>query len=230
MTAPREGRRATSSQVHPPPGPQTTDVLGDLMRGPEGRTARLTVISVLLGAMLAAIVAALPPTPDVFVRTLLTPDHLLVDLQVLALLLVVFDVWTQFRWSVILGLAPFDFLGNFLAFAMAVMVIGWALSVADFRAWVAWSVVVTAGARMASLRYLRRVRFAWWRPALLAPILLAASYVAGEAYGVLPPAWAIVSVPPLLWAAVPVAEWVVDLGIFSLSLHASGARTARPSR
>jgi hypothetical protein len=229
MTAPPEERRTASSQVHPPPSPQTTDVIGTLMRGPEGRTARLTVISVLLGAMLAAIVMALPPTPDVFVRTILTPDHLLVDLQVLALLLVVFDVWIQFSWGVILGLVPFDFLGNLLTFVTSVTVIGWALSVADFRAWVAWSAVVTANALLASLRFVRRVRFTWWRLALFATILLAASYVACDAYGVLP-AWATVSVPPLLGVAVVVAEWVVDLEFFSLFLLASGARSTRPSR
>jgi hypothetical protein len=229
MTAPQEERRTTSSQVHPPPSPQTTDVIGTLMRGPEGRNARLTVISVLLGAMLAAIVAALPPTPDVFVRTILTPGHLLVDLQVLALLLVVFDVWTQFSWSVLLGRVPFDFLGNLLTFVTAVIVIGWALSVADFRAWVAWSAVVTASALLASLRFVRRVRFAWWRVTLFATVLLATLYVACAAYGVLP-AGATVSVPPLLWGAVLVAEWVVDLGLFSLFLDASGARPTPPSR
>jgi len=229
MTAPQEERRTTSSPVHTPPSPQTTDVIGNLMRGPEGRTARLTVISVLLGAMLAAIVAALPPTPEVFVRTILTPGHLLVDLQVLALLLVVFDVWTQFSWSVILGLVPFDFLGNLLTFVTAVVVIGWVLSVADFRAWVAWSAVVTACALTASLRFVRRVRFARWRLALFATILLATLYVACNAYGVLP-AWATVSVPPLLWVSVLVAEWVVDLGLFSLFLDTSGARSIRPSR
>jgi hypothetical protein len=229
MTAPQAERRTTSSPVDTPPNPETTDVIGTLMRGPEGRTARLTVISVLLGTMLAAIVTALPPTPDVFVRTILTPDHLLVDLQVLALLLVVFDVWIQFSWSVLLGVLPFDFAGNLLTFVTAVTVIGWALSVADFRAWVAWSAAVTASALLASLRYVRRVRVAWGRVALFATILLLASYVASAAYGVLP-AWATGSVPPLLWGAVVVAEWVVDLGLFSRFLLAAEARSTRPSR
>ncbi len=232
MTAPQEERRTTASPLHTPPSPQTTDVIGNLMRGPEGRTARLTVISVLLGAMLAAIVTALPPTPDVFVRTILTPDHLLVDLQVLALLLVVFDVWTQFSWGVILGLVPFDFVGNLLTFVTAVTVIGWALSVADFRAWVAWSAVVTANALLPGLPALRsscalhvvETGALCHYPARRLVCRRRCVWCAAAC------PWATVSVPPLLWVAVVVAEWVVDLGLFSLVLLASGARSTRASR
>jgi hypothetical protein len=116
----------------------SNDVTGNLMRSPEGRTARLTVISVLLGAMIGTIIATLPPSPVAFATTVLTGDHLLIDLQVLAVLFVVLDFWIEFSWSVILNLAPFDFFGNFLLFVTAMVIFAWILSLSDFRAWVIW--------------------------------------------------------------------------------------------
>jgi hypothetical protein len=231
MTAPQDERWPTPAQVGTLPGVQTNDATGDLMRGSEGRTARLTFISVLLGAMVGAIVAALPPTPSTFATTVLAADHLLVDLQVLVMLLIVFNIWIAFSWSVILGLTPFDFLGNLQLFLTAVAVLGWALSVSDYRAWLGWYVAVAASgcANLATSRFIRGVRIPWWRVALYAAILLAAAYVACDAYGVFP-ASAVSPVPPLLWVAVVLAEVVVDLGGFTVFLHAHGARLARPSR
>jgi hypothetical protein len=195
------------------------------MRSPEGRTARLTFISVLLGAMVGTIVAALPPTPSAFAMTVLTSDHLLVDLQVSAMLLVVFHTWIAFSWSVILGITPFDFLGNLFLFLTAVMVIGWALSVSDFRAWLGWGVAVNTLAltNLATSRFIRRVPIAWWRMALYIGSLVAIAYAAGNANDVLP-AWATASVPSLLWVAVVLAVVGVDLGGFMIFLRTYGAR------
>jgi hypothetical protein len=181
--------------------------------------------------MVAAIVAALPPTPTTFTTTVLASGHLLLDLQVLAMLLVVFNIWVAFSWSVILGLTPFDFLGNLQLFLTAVAVLGWALSVSDYRAWLGWYVVVAAAgcANLATSRFIRGVRIPWWRVALYAAILLAAIYVACDAYGMLP-AVTTFSVPPLLWVAVVLAEVIVDLAGFTVYIHTSGARFARLSR
>jgi hypothetical protein len=167
-------------------------VSGNLMQGPEGRTARLPLISVLLGAMVGAVVAVLPPTPAVFVSTVLTPDHLLIDLQVLAVLLTVFDMWIESSWAGILGISPFDFLNNFQLYLTALAMFGWILSLSsDFRVWVVWGGAVAAMALVNALTYpiVRRVPFPWWRLAQFAGLTLAAAFVGSNLYGLLP-GWA----------------------------------------
>jgi hypothetical protein len=204
---------------------------GNLMRGPEGRTARLTLISVLLGAMLGAIVAVLPPTPTIFVTTVLTPDHLLLDLQVLAVLLTVFDLWIEFTWNGILGISLFDFLNNFQLYLTAVAMLGWILSLRDFRAWVVWGAGVAAMGLVNALtiQIVRRVPIPWWRLALFIGLTLAAAYVGSNLYGLLP-AWAAPPIPPLLWAGVVIAVVVVNLVLFMVYLHAYAARFARQAQ
>jgi hypothetical protein len=204
---------------------------GNLMYGPEGRTARLTLISVLLGAMLGALVAVLPPTPTIFVTTVLTPDHLLLDLQVVAVLLTMFDVWIESTWNGMLGISPFDFLNNFQFFLTAVAMLGWILSLRDFRAWVVWGAGVAAMALVNALiiHIIRRGPVPWWRLALFIGLALAAVYVGSNLYGLLP-AWAAPPIPSLLWAGVVIAVVVVNLVLFTVYLHAYAARFARLAR
>jgi hypothetical protein len=214
MTAPQDARSPTPSQTQTPPGAQINDAIGNPMRGADGRTARLTLISALLGAMVGTLVTALPPTSSAFATTALTGDHLLIDLQVITILLFVFD-----------------FLSNFLTLLLAVTGIGWALSVSDYQAWLGWSaaVGVVALASLASLRFVRRVPIPWWRAALYVGTLFTEAYAACNAYGVLP-GWATSSAPSLLWVTAIMALVAVDLGAFAVFLHAYRARFARPSR
>lgn len=229
MSAPQGERPSPAAQTAP--GSGRTDMAGNLMHSSEGRTARLTLISVLLGAMLGALIAVLPPNPTIFVTTVLTPDHLLIDLQIVALLLTVFDIWIEFTWNGILGISPFDFLNNFQLFLTSVVMLGWILSLRDFRAWVVWG---AAGAAMGmvnalTIRFVRRVPLPWWRTALYIGVTLAAAYVGSNLYGLLP-AWAALSIPPELWVSVVIASVVVNLALFTAFLHAYAARFARPAR
>jgi hypothetical protein len=201
-----------------------------LMHGSEGRTARLTLVSVLLGAMVGAIVAALPPTATAFATSILSSDHLLLDLQVLAMLFLVFIVWLEFSWAVLLGLTAFDLLGNFVLFLTAITVIGLALSVANISAWYAWEVAVaaTVGVNFLATRFIRGIRLPWWRWALLLGYLLISAYAASAAYDLLPP-WATFSVSPLLWVSLFNLLGVAELLAFLAFLRAA-SQLARPAQ
>ena len=231
MSTPQGKSSAPPAPAQTAPGPGTHDATGNLMRGPEGRTARLTVISVLLGAMVAAIVAGLPPTPAVFARSLLTGDHLVIDLQVLAMLLFVFDMWITFSWATILGVTPFDFVGNLMVFLIAVMAIGWALSVSEIRAWLGWYVAlgVAGGINLLISRFMRHAHIPLWRLVLYAACLLVLTYAALNANGVVP-AWATSSAPSLLWVAVVLVSVIVDLGAITEFLRAYQQGFARLPR
>jgi hypothetical protein len=226
MSAPQGERSSPAAQA--PPGSASIDMSGNLMHGPEGRTSRLTLISVLLGAMVGALIAVLPPNPTVFVTTVLSPDHLLIDLQVLAVLLTVFDVWIESTWNGILGISPFDFLNNFQLYLTAVTMFGWILSLSDFRAWVVWGAGVAAMGlfNVLSFQIVRRVPIPWWRLALFIGLTLAAAYVGSNLYGLLP-GWVAPPIPPLLWVGVVIAVVVVNLVMFTVYLHAYAARFAR---
>jgi hypothetical protein len=122
----------------------------------------VTLTSIVLGAIVGALVSALPPTPTAFVTTVLRADHLAIDLQVIALLVAAFNIWLQYSWSVILRLVPFDFLSNLLVFLEAMTMLGAALSVSNRRAWFAWvgAVLAMATAAFVSLRLIRQARVA----------------------------------------------------------------------
>lgn len=183
--------------------------------GPDGRTARVTLTSILLGAIVAAIVSALPPTPTTFVTTVLRGDHLLIDFRVLALLLTAFNMWLQYSWSVILRLVPFDFMSNLLSFLQAITMVGAALSVGDGRAWFAWLAAVFAmvAAAYVSMRGLRAIQVAWWRIALPGGGALVCAVLALAQYQVLPSAWA--GGPPIVWVALITAAVIADLAAFA---------------
>lgn len=205
--------RRTSSTAHEV---AVTDDARDPRSGPDGRTARVTLTSILLGAIVAALVSALPPTPAAFVTNVLRADHLLVDLRVIVLLVAAFNMWLQYSWSVILRLVPFDFLSNLLSFLQAVTMIGAALSVSDGRAWFAWCAAALAMVTAAylSMRHVRAVQVVWWRIALTGAATLLSAFAALTEYRV-PPA----ATPPLLWVALITVAVIADLAAFARFLQ-----------
>jgi hypothetical protein len=212
--------------------PQTTVVAAGaaaraLMQGLEGRTARLTLISVLLGAMVGAIVAALPPSPAAFATSVLNGERLLLDLQVVAMLLLVFIVWLEFSWVVLLGLTAYDLLGNFVLFLTAITVIGLALSMRDIAAWLAWEVAVAAaiGVNFLTTRFVRQIRTPWWRWALVVAYLVSSAYAATAAYGLLP-TWTTLTASSLVWVIVFIMLGVAELLAFMAFLHSAGSSAA----
>jgi hypothetical protein len=72
------------------------------------------------------------------VTKILVDRQALLDLQVLALLGVMFNVWFQQHWITLLGATISDLVTNLFLFLATVLVIAWALSMGDFHAWVAW--------------------------------------------------------------------------------------------
>jgi hypothetical protein len=203
-------------------------------RGPAADAARLTVVSVLLGVMLAALVTALPPTPTAFVTHVFADTQLLLDLQVLALLGAMFNVWFQQNWATLLSYTISDLFTNVFLFLATVLVIAWALSVSDFRAWVAWGAAVIGleflGGCVTGFIYRRPV--AWWRQAFQGAATVAAVYVACALNGALPD-WATIAIPPLVYVGLLLAAIIVDVELFSLEirleLRAARAQPAHPA-
>jgi hypothetical protein len=201
------------------------------MYSPEGRSARLTLISVLLGAMLGTLVAVLPPTPFDFATTIFTPQRLVIDLQVLFVLLQVFDSWLELTWNGLLRISPFDFYSNFQLFVTTVLVLGSILSIRDFRAWVAWNVAAQVAymANLLTIRFIRGFPFPLWRYAYITGTILATVYVVCDLYGLLP-SGVTLPIPLSLWASVSIGLVVVNLALFTVYLHAYAARFPRPAR
>lgn len=113
------------------------DSADDLAKGSDARSAQLTLISILLGVILAALLAGLPHGATTFALTAVTLD-LGEAARVVTVLLLGILLWLEYTWNTLARLATATPAHNLTYFALAMVASGAALAVSDFRAWFAW--------------------------------------------------------------------------------------------
>ena len=115
------------------------DILGfDRSTSGMAHTAQLTLISILLGAILAALFIGLP---NGFAINIWSTGNLALDFRVLTIFLAAIDLWIKYSWAVIVVRWPFSLFHNFTFFLISVTMMGLALSVGYYDAWLAWGTV-----------------------------------------------------------------------------------------
>ena len=114
-----------------------TDSADDLATGSDARSAQLTLISILLGVILAALFTGLPHGAATFALTVVTLD-LGEAARVVTVLLLAILLWLEYTWNTLARLATTTPAHNLTYFALAMVASGTALAVSDFRAWFAW--------------------------------------------------------------------------------------------
>lgn len=131
--------------------------LQDLAASSAAHTAQLTLISILLGVVMQALLTGLP-VPINFVSTLLTQQYLSVDFRVLATFLAAIDLWIKYSWGVIIIRWPFSLSHNLIYSLVSGLMIGLAMSVSNLDAWIGWG---TAFCFASSLAYIQNMQSAF---------------------------------------------------------------------
>jgi hypothetical protein len=103
----------------------------------DARTAQFTLISILLGVILAALLIGLPRGANTFAINLFSYEPG-VNLRALAVVLMAAVLWLEYTWGILTRFVFATPAHNLTYFALAIAATGVALAVADFRAWLAW--------------------------------------------------------------------------------------------
>lgn len=103
----------------------------------DARTAQFTLISILLGVILAALLDGLPRGASTFALSVFALDPG-ICVRVVVVLLVAALLWLEYTWSILARVVIATPAHNLTYFSLAIMASGTALTVADFRAWIAW--------------------------------------------------------------------------------------------
>lgn len=109
----------------------------NLANSSDARTAQFTLISILLGIILAALLTGLPRGANTFAINLIS-FGLGVCLRALAVVLMAALLWLEYTWGILTRFVLATPAHNLSYFALGITVSGSALAVADFRAWLAW--------------------------------------------------------------------------------------------
>jgi hypothetical protein len=103
-------------------------------------SAQLTLISILVGAIIGALLAGLP---NGFAIHIWSKNYLDLDFRVLATFLAAVDLWIKYSWAVMVIRWPFTVVHNLFYFVITGALMFWALSVGDYNSWLAWAATVS---------------------------------------------------------------------------------------
>lgn len=103
----------------------------------DARTAQFTLISILLGIVLAALLDGLPRGASSFAVSMFASEPGML-IRVLAVVLMAVLLWLEYTWGVLTRFVFATPAHNLTYFVLAIVAGGTALSVADFRAWMGW--------------------------------------------------------------------------------------------
>lgn len=116
------------------PSPKKVANLAD---SADARTAQFTLISILLGVILASLLTGLPRGANAFAINLVSYDPG-VCLRALTVVIMAAVLWLEYTWGILTRFVYATTAHNLTYFALAITLSGVALAVADFRAWLAW--------------------------------------------------------------------------------------------
>lgn len=108
----------------------------------DARTAQFTLISILLGIILAALLDGLPRGASTFALSVFALDPG-ICVRVVVVLLVAALLWLEYTWGILARVVIATPAHNLTYISLAIMASGTALTVADFRAWIAWFTALT---------------------------------------------------------------------------------------
>jgi hypothetical protein len=108
----------------------------DLASTTSSHTAQLTLISILLGVIMGAVVAS---APQAFYTPIVNAGIIDFDLRMLATLLAAVDLWIKYSWGIIVVRWPFSLPHNLIYTLVCTCMLGIAVSVNQINAWLFWS-------------------------------------------------------------------------------------------
>lgn len=111
------------------------------------RNAQLTLISILLGAMVAALFIGLPR--GYLPELPRSPDMLALDIRAATTFAIAAAIWIQYAWAVIFVHWPFSLLHNVTYFLLSGITMCMGVSVAVPSLWLVWAAITCLGSALA---------------------------------------------------------------------------------